>query len=181
MNAKYFGPELDTLIVSKFFQPAEFYPIFRSAFSVAYQKFSAHIPSHPGRPLFFAAQVFNPKFFHLGDVTRKDIRNYSIIQELSNPSNELLHEWSIYCGLKYDIAFKDITLDEFWLNMADSLPHLSEIALDYIWLPASSCAVERSFSKYNTILDTNRQSLSEETLQSLNMLYFNNNLNSDSI
>ncbi|CAG8685612.1 807_t:CDS:2, partial [Cetraspora pellucida] len=56
MNAEYFGPELDTLIVSKFFQPAEFYSIFCGAFSVVYKKFSTHIPSHPGRPLFFAAQ-----------------------------------------------------------------------------------------------------------------------------
>ena len=37
----------------------------------------------------------------------------------------------------------------------------------------SSCGVERNFSKYNSILGDNRQNLSEESLRSLNMLYFN--------
>jgi len=36
--------------------------------------------------------------------------------------------------------------------MAECLSLLSQI-LDYIWLLVSSCSVERSFSKYNTILD----------------------------
>ncbi|CAG8515170.1 4201_t:CDS:2 [Diversispora eburnea] len=40
---------------------------------------------------------------------------------------------------------------------------------DYIWLPISSCAVERSFSLYNTLLDKDRQ---KNHLQ-LNMMYFN--------
>ena len=59
-----------------------------------------------------------------------------------------------------------------------TLPLLSQIALDYIWLPVSSCSIEWSFSKYNTILDDNWQNLSEDSLHSLNMLYFNcENLN----
>ena len=49
----------------------------------------------------------------------------------------------------------EVTLDKYWLNMAERLPLLSQIALDYIWLPVSSCSVEQSFSKYNTILDDN--------------------------
>jgi hypothetical protein len=61
--------------------------------------------------------------------------------------------------------------------MAENLPLFSQIAFDYIWLPISSCSVERSFSKYNSILDDNRQNLSKDSLQSLNMLYFNGSLN----
>jgi hypothetical protein len=55
-------------------------------------------------------------------------------------------------------------LDEYWLNMAENLPLLSQITLDYIWLPISSCSVEQSFSKYNSILDDNRQNLSKYVL-----------------
>ena len=66
--------------------------------------------------------------------------------------------------------------DKYWLNMAERLPLLSQIALDYIWLPVSSCSVERSFSKYNTILDDNQQNLSKDSLCSLNMLYFNSEI-----
>jgi hypothetical protein len=84
----------------------------------------------------------------------------------------LLDEWAIYCGLT-DVNLEEMTLDEYWLSLADRLPLLSQIALDYIWLPVSSYSVERSFSKYNSILDDNRQNLSEDSLRSLNMLYYN--------
>ena len=61
----------------------------------------------------------------------------------------------------------------YWNNLAIRLPFLSQIALDYIWLPVSSCAVERSFSLYNTLLDNDRQKLSKESLKQLKMMYFN--------
>ena len=64
-------------------------------------------------------------------------------------------------------------LDNYWKILSVRLPILSNIALDYIWLPISSCVVERSFSLYNSLLDSNRQSLSKESLKQLNMLYFN--------
>jgi hypothetical protein len=178
MVATSFGSDLDSLIINYHFRTGDFYPIFQQAFNVAHEKFATHIPSHPGRPLFRACQIFNPKFIHLGDITRKDIRRYSIITELDNPSNNLLDEWAIYCGSTIDVNLMEVTLDKYWLNMAECLPLLSQIALDYIWLPVSSCSVERSFSKYNAILDDNRQNLSEDSLRSLNMLYFNSeNLN----
>ncbi|GBC15736.1 hypothetical protein LOTGIDRAFT_157260 [Rhizophagus irregularis DAOM 181602=DAOM 197198] len=100
----------------------------------------------------------------------------SIIIELDNPSNNLLDEWAIYCRSTIDVNLMETTLDEYWLNIAESLPLLSQIALDYIWLPISSCSVERSFSKYNSILDDNWQNLSMESLSSLNILYFNSSL-----
>jgi hypothetical protein len=59
--------------------------------------------------------------------------------------------------------------------MVNQLPLLSNIALDYIWLPISSCTVERSFSIYNTILDDDRQNLSLESLKALAMMHFNLN------
>jgi hypothetical protein len=92
MVAANFGFNLDSLIINHRFQPSDFYPIFQKAFSVTYEKFAMHIPSHPERPLFCACQIFDPKFIHLGDITQKDIRQYSIITELDNPSNNLLDE-----------------------------------------------------------------------------------------
>ena len=93
------------------------------------------------------------------------MKRYNIIQELNDPSNVLLDEWAIYCVSASDVNL-EVRLDEYWLNMARNLPNLSQIAFNYIWLPIFSCSVERSFSKYYTILDDNRQNLSEESLRS---------------
>ena len=57
--------------------------------------------------------------------------------------------------------------------MQTILPILSNIALDYIWLPISSCSIKSSFSMYNNLLNSDRQNLSCESLKKLNMLYFN--------
>ena len=86
----------------------------------------------------------------------KDIRQYSVITELSNPSNELLREWSIYCGLTNELIEEYVDLNVFWMGMQFNLPILSKIALDYIWLLISSCSVERSFSLYNNLLNSGR-------------------------
>ena len=84
----------------------------------------------------------------------------------------LLQEWALYCNL--DLALIDFdNLDKFWDKISTSLPLLNKIALIYIWLPISSCAVERSFSVYNNVLEDDRHNLSEDSLKMLNMLYFN--------
>ena len=57
--------------------------------------------------------------------------------------------------------------------MQKNLPILSNIALDYIWLPISSCSVECSFSIYNNLLNSDCQNLSCKLLKQLSMLYFN--------
>lgn len=170
-----FGPLLENLIIDFHFNPPEFYHIFRAAFETAFKKFSLHIPNHPARELFKACQIFDPAYFHFLDVGQRNIRLYSIISGF-NGSNELLREWSIYCGLEsQQRVLGDTGIEGFWLGMANQLPLLSNIALDYIWLPISSCTVERSFSFYHTILDDDRQSLSLESLKALNMMHFNLN------
>ncbi len=171
-NSEDFGPFLKDLITQLRFNTDEFYLIFRAAFEVAYEKFAAHIPNHPARQLFFACQVFDPKFIQSGDISRKNIRQYSAIKEFDNPSDELLREWGIYCGLDNEFL-GDMELDQYWTDKATQLPILSNIALDYIWLPISSCTVERSFSMYNSLLDSDRQNLSQDSLKKLNMMYFN--------
>lgn len=170
-----FGPIIENIILNFHFNPLDFYPIFQAAFDAAFKKFSLHIPNHPARELFKACQIFDPTYFNFSDVGRKNIRNYSIINDLDNPSHELLHEWSIYCGQQWVI--NDTGIEGFWLGMANQLPILSNIALDYIWLPISSCTVERSFSIYHSILEEDRQNLSLDSLKALNMMYFNLNNN----
>ena len=96
---------------------------------------------------------------------RKNLYCYSFIRELANPSDELLCEWSIYCEVQLENLIKEIDLEEYWMNLRDKLLILSKIALEYIWLPISSCSVERSFSIYNNILDCNRQNLLEDFLK----------------
>ncbi len=167
-----FGPDIHSLILQFQFNSEDVYAIFRSAFNVAYNKFVAHIPQHPARSLFRACHVFDPLYIKMG-IQHRNIRQYSAIIELSNPSDELLREWSIYCGLVNEIIEEYIDLDVYWMEAQKILPILSNIALDYIWLPISSCSVERSFSMYNNLLNSDRQNLSCESLKKLNMLYFN--------
>jgi hypothetical protein len=134
-----------------------------------------HIPQHPARPLFRASRIFDPLYIkmgiQIGDISRNDICRYSIITELGNPSDELLREWAIYCGSVNEIVEENINLDLYWVGKQRILPILSNIALDYIWLPISSCSVERSFSMYNNLLNSDRQNLSCESLKQLSMLY----------
>ena len=79
-----------------------------------------------------------------------------MITELSNPSDELLQEWVIYCGSVNEIIEVHIDLNLYWAGMQRILPILSSVALDYIWLPISSCSVECSFSMYNNLLNSDR-------------------------
>ena len=39
-----------------------------------------------------------------------------MIKEFENPSDELLREWGIYCGLN-DKFSEELELDQYWLNM----------------------------------------------------------------
>lgn len=170
--AQDFGLDLYSLIIQFNFNPEDIYNIFRSAFIVAYNKFATHIPQHPARSLFRACCVFDPLYIKTG-IQVRDIRRYSIIKELCNPSNELLREWSIYCGSVNELIEEQVDLNLYWMRMQSNVPILSKIALDYIWLPISSCSVERSFSMYNNLLNSDRQNLSWESLKKLNILYFN--------
>jgi len=79
----------------------------------------------------------------------------------------------IYCN--FDLSLIEYSnLEEFWKKVSHHhLPLLSQIALDYIWIPISSCSVERSFSVYNNILGEDRENLSQDSLRMLNTLYFN--------
>lgn len=171
-TATNFGHEIDTALTKLNSDFSLFQPIFQSTFQAAYTKFTIHFSNHPSRSLFKATRIFDPRFLKLS-LTNCDIQQYGFdILQLSNPSVVLLQEWSLYCNL--DLLEVDYTnLGVFWEKMSLTFPLLTTIALDYIWLPISSCSVERSFSIYNNLLHDNRQNLSTESLKMLNMMYFN--------
>ncbi len=164
-DSSNFGLEIETTIISYNFDLYEFYPIFRLAFREAQNKFNAYIPLHSAHSPFQAAQIFNPKYILLGTLKRKNLGHYSFIRELTNPSDELFCEWSIYCKMQLENLIREIDLEEYWINLKDKLSNLSKIVLEYIWLLISSYSVERSFSIYNNILDCNRQNLLEDSLK----------------
>jgi hypothetical protein len=167
-----FGPTIDTILQRLNSPLSSFCPVFQQAYHAAYKKLEDHILQHPARSLFRAVQVFDPRYLSLTTANR-DIYSYQIISELVNPSVYLIQEWSIYVNINLNlIEFSE--LDEFWDKVTLQLPLLEKIARNYIWLPISSCAVERSFSAYNKILDDDRQNLSPESLKYLTMMYFNN-------
>ncbi len=141
-NADFFDSKLEEQITLLSFNSNDFYPIFQNAFEVAYTKFSAHIPQHPGRAIFKACQIFNLFLFLISNILRKDIHHYDAIIEFQNPSNKLIIEWDIYCNLECHIPLEKIDLNEYWLSLTQQLPLLSKIALDYIWLSISSYSIE---------------------------------------
>ena len=112
-NSSNFGLEIETTITSYNFDLYEFYPIFKSAFREAQNKFNAHIPSHSARSLFQAAQIFDPKYILLGTLERKNLNHYSFIRELANPFNELLCKWSIYCEVQLKNLIEEIDLEKY--------------------------------------------------------------------
>ena len=76
-NSQDFGLDLDATITSHYLNPSNFYPIFRAAFVVAFNKFNA---SHPARLLFQATQIFNPKYILLSPLEKKIYTNIVLLK-----------------------------------------------------------------------------------------------------
>ena len=64
---------------------------------------------------------------------------------------------------------------EFWKVNRAQLPKLYELAKKILNFPVSTASVERSFSKYNSILTSSRKSLLPNHLTALNFIYYNSN------
>lgn len=144
---------------------------FSEAFQLALDKFNKHIDFHSTFKLFEAIQCFDPFYIHIS-TRRHNISSYKIIPHFKNPSDDIIIEWGIYCGLNEE-QNDNLDLDEYWKEKKRTLPNLAQIALIYIWLPISGVDVERSFSDYKNILDDKRHALSKESIEILNFLYFN--------
>src|SRR6266540_1806980 len=132
-----FDKPLTTFIQNLNFTPESFQIIFKSAYNIAFKKFREHILTHPCHELFKAAQIFDPRFVNF--TPTRDILFYSTsIIKFANPSYNLHQEWAIYCN--FDLSLIEYSnLEEFWQKVSHNhLSLLSQIALDYIWMPLSS-------------------------------------------
>ena len=147
--------------------------IFSKAFKIALTKFEKHVNIHSALPLFNAIQCFNPQFIQSSQ-SRHSLSNYNLILEFQNPSNVIITEWSIYCGLVETFEEGNLDLNLYWQKKKDSLPNLTKLALIYIWLPVLGVDVKCSFSNYKRILDDRCRSLLENSIEMLNFLYYNN-------
>jgi hypothetical protein len=76
---------------------------------------------------------------------------------------------------------ESIDINDFWIINKTHLPKLYNLAKVFLHFPISTASVERSFSKYNNLLTTDRQRLKPETLRSLIFLYYNKNINANEI
>ena len=104
--------------------------IFSRAFVLAYEKYEKHISNHPALSLFKAIQCFDPRFIQ-SNSSNHNMENYRIIKEFYLPTDTLIQEWAIYCGLNESIEEFD-DLDLYWRGKRHILPELSSLALTYI-------------------------------------------------
>ncbi|GBC23160.2 hypothetical protein GLOIN_2v1761741 [Rhizophagus irregularis DAOM 181602=DAOM 197198] len=128
---------------------ASFVSLFSRAFILANEKCEKHISHHPALLFFKAIQCFDPRFIQ-SNSSNHNMENYRIIKEFYLPTDTLIQEWAIYCGLNESIEEFD-DLDLYWRGKRHILPELSSLALIYIWLPVSGVDIERSFSSYKSI------------------------------
>jgi len=86
-------------------------------------------------------------------------------------------EWPIYVDLATREALPDNDVASFWQSLAqqNQLTKLAELAKVYLALPVVSVDVERSFSKYGSVLSPLRSSLATDSLKAYCSLFHNNN------
>ena len=78
-------------------------------------------------------------------------------------SGQICRENSLRDNFECHVSLEEIDLNDYWLGLVQQLPLFSKIAI-------SSCSVKRSFSMYNSLLDSDRQNLSLDSLKKLNMV-----------
>ena len=109
-----------------------FISLFSQAFTLAYEKYEKHIYRHPALLLFKAIQCFDSRFIQ-SNMANHNMEDYRIIEEFHSPTDTLIQEWAIYCGLNEAVEeFQD--LDIYWRGKTHLLPELSALSLIYIWL-----------------------------------------------
>ena len=59
---------------------------------------------------------------------------------------------------------------KYWLRLQPQYPHLAQLALDVLTIPASSCDCERMFSELGDLLEPKRQKIGVELLAALQAL-----------
>lgn len=126
-----------------------------------------HGTRQPAIDLFKSVRIFDPRQLPLLSKTFAD--HAQSVPTMMAATDE----WQTYL----DIASREIIPDDitaFWRALEERLPRLAALAKVYIALPISSVDVERSFSKYGSVLSPLRQSLTQENLRAYSAVFFNN-------
>ena len=120
----------------------------------------------PACHLLKAVRVFDPRQL---PVLSKKLADFQSIPNIT----AAVDEWQIYLDIAANEEVpEDITA--FWRAVESRLPQLAALARAYIALPVSSVDVERSFSKYGSILSPLRQNLSQDSLKAYCSVFYNN-------
>jgi hypothetical protein len=56
---------------------------------------------------------------------------------------------------------------KYWVSLRDQYPSLSQLALDVLSIPASSCECERMFSELSDLLEPRRQAIQPQLLAAI--------------
>ena len=146
-----FNDQMNAKFLEKNFDSSAYVTMFREVYQLALNKLKKHIDHHSALPLFKAIQCFDPRYIR-AQQHHYNINLYSEIQEFKKPTDQIIQEWGIYYSLEEEFENDELDLDIYWKGKIRSLPNLSKLALEYIWLPVSGVDVERSFSAYTNIL-----------------------------
>ena len=123
----------------------------------------------PAMKLLKSIRVLDPIYFKLKEVDLNEC--FRDFPELKDCSDEMV-KYSLLCA---DLRDK-IDIKEFWSINKTELPKLYCLAKVFLHIPISTASVERSFSKYNNLLASDRLRLKEDTIKSLIYLYYNKNI-----
>ena len=137
--------------------------LFMGGFRLAHRKFCKHIENKKTAvEMFKIIRIFDPI---QRPTLPRDITQYSNLKGFSSAGAQLLDEWAIYWGINEIFDMNSFDIVSFWINGGESMPILSKLALNYIWVPASAATVERSFNKLNQLESPQRLAMSDATLR----------------
>ena len=151
----------------------ESHQIFPRHSSKLKKKLEHHFDQHPAFGFDRAVCIFYP---HQLPAVGHVIADYGQdIKDLRNPPPELWEEWLIYISTQFkeDALPVPLELTTFWHSMESRFPQLSSIDLDAIWLPVTSVDAESFLSQDKHLLNDQRESLTEENIKKLLMLFYN--------
>ena len=137
---------------------------FQEVFIASATKLNSLWENHPARH--FYVRIFDPKQLPL---ISTDQQMYKYLFGETDISG---CEWHKYTSLRIADLPEEINLNEWWKAQSSNLTTLSKIDIPFIWVPATSREVERSFSQYANILSHDRQVLSKESVHTLFTLKF---------
>jgi len=123
----------------------------------------------PALHLFRAIRIFDPR--QLPMLSHAFADYVDIIPSVDTAANE----WQTYL----DITARETVPDDiisFWQSLVQQnrLPKLAALAKGYLAMPVASVDVERSFSKYSSVLSPLRCSLAQDSLKAYCSLFYNN-------